>query len=321
MFRYGPSVLQAKPPERESYFVMGKVRVNSSTGHLSLNAPSGRPGDLPFSFGREPKRLTFAVATSAAVDVALAVLFIIASRHHPAGPTAALQREESRMPLKDIVWLSQPGPSGGGGGGGNRMKDPPRHVELPGKDRLTVPTAKPAAIEAGQVRNEPPPIVPLIIPAKALASAQDSLPGAFDVPALATLSQGSGSGDGAETGRGPGIGSGTGPGLGPGRDGGTGGRSYQPSNGVTTPVLLREVKPSYTSDAMRAKVQGSVLLECVVRPDGSVGDVRVVRSLDAMFGLDLEAMKAARQWRFRPALRLGESVPVLITIQLDFTLR
>jgi periplasmic protein TonB len=295
--------------------------VNTSTGHLSLNVPSGRPRDLPFSFGREPKRLTFAVAMSAVVDVAIAMLLILAGRHQPAGPTAALQREESRMPIKDIVWLSQPGPSGGGGGGGSRMQDPPRRVELPGKDRLTVPIAEPAAIDVAQVRNEPPPIVQLNIPAKELASAQDSLPGALDVPALATLSQGSGLGGGAETGRGRGIGPGTGPGLGPGRDGGTGGRSFQPGNGVTTPVVLREVKPLYTSDAMRAKVQGSVLLECVVRPDGSVGDVRVVRSLDSRFGLDLEAMKAASQWRFRPGLRLGESVPVLITIQLDFTLR
>jgi TonB family protein len=72
---------------------------------------------------------------------------------------------------------------------------------------------------------------------------------------------------------------------------------------------------------MRAKVQGSVTLECEVRPDGSVGDVKVVRSLDRAFGLDLEAIKAARQWRFRPGTRLGESVSVLITIQLDFTLR
>jgi protein TonB len=294
--------------------------VNTSTGHVSLHVPSGHPGDLPFSFGREPKRLTLAVAASAVADVAIAILFILASRHHPAGPIAALQRDESRMLAKDIVWVSEPGPGGGGGGGGNRMKDPLRRVELPGKDRLTVPIAKPAAMEVAEVRNEPA-IPQLNIPAKELASAQDTLPGAFDVPALATLSQGSGSGGGAETGIGSGIGPGTGPGLGPGRGGGFGGQGYQPGSGVTTPVLLREVKPSYTSDAMRAKVQGSVLLECLVRPDGSVGDVRVVRSLDSMFGLDLEAMKAARQWRFRPGLRLGESVPVLITIQLDFTLR
>ena len=85
--------------------------------------------------------------------------------------------------------------------------------------------------------------------------------------------------------------------------------------------MLREVKPQYTSDAMRAKVQGTVLLECVVRPDGSVGDVQILRSLDGVFGLDQEAIKAAKQWRFAPGTRLGEPVPVLVTIELTFTLR
>jgi protein TonB len=96
---------------------------------------------------------------------------------------------------------------------------------------------------------------------------------------------------------------------------------YRPGSGVTVPRVLREVKPQYTSDAMRAKVQGTVLLQCVVKPDGSVGDVQVVRSLDSAFGLDQEAIKAARQWRFAPGTRLGEPVPVLVTIELTFTLR
>ena len=81
------------------------------------------------------------------------------------------------------------------------------------------------------------------------------------------------------------------------------------------------MKPQYTSDAMRAKVQGTVLLECVVRPDGSVGDVQILRSLDGVFGLDQEAIKAAKQWRFAPGTRMGEPVPVLVTIELTFTLR
>jgi protein TonB len=76
---------------------------------------------------------------------------------------------------------------------------------------------------------------------------------------------------------------------------------YQPGNGVTLPRILREVKPAYTSDAMRAKVQGTVLLQCVVRPDGSVSDIQVIRSLDSVFGLDQEAMKAPANGASRPA--------------------
>ena len=87
------------------------------------------------------------------------------------------------------------------------MKDPPRHVELPGKDALTVPIAKPPAFAQPLVRSEPNPIAQLNIPAKALAAAQDSLPGALDVPpGPPTLSQGSGSDGGSGTGTGPGSG-------------------------------------------------------------------------------------------------------------------
>jgi len=109
--------------------------------------------------------------------------------------------------------------------------------------------------------------------------------------------------------------------LGPGFGGGTGGGAYKPGTGVSTPQLLREVKPDYTVEAMRAKVQGVVLLECVVLPDGTVGDTRVVKSLDDVFGLDAQAIKAAKQWKFLPGRRFGEPVPVLVTIELTFTLR
>jgi TonB family protein len=95
----------------------------------------------------------------------------------------------------------------------------------------------------------------------------------------------------------------------------------RPGNGVTMPRIIREVKPQYTAEAMRAKVQGGVLLECVVQTDGTVGDVRVIRSLDTTYGLDQEAIKAAKQWKFAPGTRNGEPVPVMVTIELTFTLR
>jgi TonB family protein len=72
---------------------------------------------------------------------------------------------------------------------------------------------------------------------------------------------------------------------------------------------------------MRAKVQGTAVLDCVVKTDGTVGECVVVRSLDSSFGLDQEAVKAARQWKFVPGRRMGQPVPVLVTIELMFTLR
>jgi periplasmic protein TonB len=158
------------------------------------------------------------------------------------------------------------------------------------------------------------------IPAQTMAAATTTSPGVIESGAP-SVSQGSGSGGGAGTGTGTGIGSGQGSGLGAGFGGGTGGGAYRPGNGVEIPRLVREVKPAYTADAMRAKIQGVVWLECVVMPDGTVGDVRVIRSLDSTFGLDQEAIRAAKQWRFMPGTRFGEPVPVLITIELSFTLR
>ena len=77
----------------------------------------------------------------------------------------------------------------------------------------------------------------------------------------------------------------------------------------------------YSADAMHAKIQGMVVVSAVVLPDGSVTDVRVIRSLDRSFGLDMKAIEAARQWRFFPGTRQGEPVPVLVNIELEFNLR
>lgn len=97
---------------------------------------------------------------------------------------------------------------------------------------------------------------------------------------------------------------------------------YRPSEpGLTLPRLLREVKPQYTKAALDKRIVGTVVLDCVVREDGKVGACQVTRSLDAQFGLDEEAMKAARQWVFLPGKKNGVPVPVLVTIELTFTLR
>ena len=162
----------------------------------------------------------------------------------------------------------------------------------------------------------------LNIPAQTMASGVQELPGALsNMPTLPTASQGSGTGGGAGTGSGTGSGPGRGSGLGPGEGGGTGGGVYRIGNGVVSPILVQEFKPGYTGEAMRAKIQGIVVLEAVVLPDGSVGNVQITRSLDPNFGLDQEAIKTVKKWRFRPGTRFGQPVPVLVEIELTFTLR
>jgi protein TonB len=154
---------------------------------------------------------------------------------------------------------------------------------------------------------------------KPMASAEMTLPGVIQQSTTDTA--GSGDKGGAGSGTGQGSGSGQGAGLGPGFGGGFGGGAYRPGSGISLPTVLREVKPAYTADAMRAKVQGSVWLECIVMPDGTVGSVKITKSLDPVFGLDEQAIAAAKKWRFKPGMRQGQPVPVIITIELTFTLR
>jgi len=289
---------------------------NTSAGHLSVHVEGLHPADVPFLFEQQPKRMGLSLLASLAFDVLLATLLILASRYAPESTGTFLPE----LLNTNIVWLAEPGPGGGGGGGGNQMKEPPRQAELPGKDKLTVPVEKPPALEPPkEPKDEPDPVEQLILPAKTLASAETSTAGIIDT-GPPTPSQGAGRGGGAGAGTGTGIGPGTGSGLGPGSGGGTGGGVYQPGNGVTPPVPTFVPKPQYTADAMRARIQGTVWVECIVQTNGQCSDTHVVRSLDQTFGLDQEAIKAARLFRFRPGMRLGEPVAVLVTIELSFTL-
>ena len=128
------------------------------------------------------------------------------------------------------------------------------------------------------------------------------------------------------TSQGPGIGPGSGDGLrgsglGNGRDSNTGDGPAGTGSGVRSPELLVQVRPNYTSAAMMARVQGVVGMEAVVMPDGSVGEVRIIRSLDQNLGLDEQAIKAVKRWRFRPATRRGTAIPMFVSIEMTFSLR
>jgi TonB family protein len=89
--------------------------------------------------------------------------------------------------------------------------------------------------------------------------------------------------------------------------------------GVTAPRPMRQVHPWYTADAMRAGVQGVVIVQCVVLPNGTPNDCRALRTLHP--DLDQAALGAASQWLFVPGMKDGVAVPVLIEIEMSFTLR
>jgi periplasmic protein TonB len=266
------------------------------------------------STAKDSARLGNAFSVSAITHVAALLLFLFVLSLPVVQSPGSLEN----LSLRNVVWTADPGPGGGGGGGGNKTPDPPRKAELPDKEKITVPVAKPPKMQAPE---EPKPEQKMNIPAQPIAQGVESLPGAVSNVINPTMSLGSGTNGGAGTGKGTGSGSGEGSGLGPGFGGGFGGGAYRPGNGVTQPRLLREFKPNYTPEAMRAKIQGVVWLEAIVMENGSVGQVRVTRSLDPTFGLDLEAEKTVRKWVFAPGTRQGQPVPVVIEIEMSFTLR
>ena len=95
----------------------------------------------------------------------------------------------------------------------------------------------------------------------------------------------------------------------------------RPGEDVTAPQLEKEVKPVYTESAKKERIQGTVIMDVVVLADGSVGEVNITQSLDAQHGLDDEAVKAVKQWRFVPGKKDGAAVSVLVEIEMTFTLK
>lgn len=89
---------------------------------------------------------------------------------------------------------------------------------------------------------------------------------------------------------------------------------------LVAPKPTRVVDPQYTSEAMRAKIQGDVKIEMVIQPDGSVGDKRIVESLDKLYGLDDSALKAASACTFEPGTLDGTPVAVIVTLTFKFRL-
>jgi protein TonB len=86
---------------------------------------------------------------------------------------------------------------------------------------------------------------------------------------------------------------------------------------IKEPKNLKRVSPEYPDIAKQARVQGVVILECTISPQGRVTDVKVLRGLPL---LNDSAMAAVRQWVYTPTLLNGVPVPVIMTVTVNFTL-
>ncbi|PYV66253.1 MAG: hypothetical protein DMG97_29960 [Acidobacteria bacterium] len=84
------------------------------------------------------------------------------------------------------------------------------------------------------------------------------------------------------------------------------------------PVVLQRVEPRYSEEARKARYDGTVVLEVIIRADGSVDVQRIVRSLG--FGLDENAIAAIKQWKFRPGMRNGVPVDLSLNVEVNFHL-
>jgi periplasmic protein TonB len=93
-----------------------------------------------------------------------------------------------------------------------------------------------------------------------------------------------------------------------------------PASTVTPPQFIKVVKAVYTPEGRAAKIEGRVVVDAIVLPDGTVGEVKVARSLDTKFGLDEQALKATKQWTFKPATKDGKPIAFHVAIEQDFFL-
>jgi TonB family protein len=247
-------------------------------------------------------------------------------------PDAAPLRIDDRPDPMRLVFMAMPGPGGGGGGGGRLQKAPPPKAMREGLHKISSPMPvrqppKPIvpAVAPPEPRPTPPPLLkaePLpavVAPVLAVPADNRSRVGVLEQTASDNDSHGPGRGGSVGTGAGTGIGAGDGAGIGPGSGGGTGGGPYRPGSGIEPPRLLHEVKADYTEDARQRGIAGAVVLEIVVRRDGSVGDIKMLQGLGS--GLNERAAQALRQWRFAPARRQGTPVDVIVEVAVEFRLR
>jgi TonB family protein len=279
-----------------------------------------RPGPNSQFFGHSRATVERPVARSLSLSLgshvaAAAILVFMANGR--SSPVLDIQNTNARVPLAFVPISTSDDGGGPPGTPGDRNLAPARSLERHGLDRVTIPTAAPPVVEALQ-RPDPPPeaLQNIVVPVQPFSSGLQNLDGMLRPQPL---------GDPTSLGPGSRPGTGDGPGTGPGGTGrwaGPGSGDGPPGFGrVSSPRLIRKVDPEYTSGAMQAKLQGTVFLEAVVQADGTVGDVRIIRSLDSTFGLDQNAIKAVRQWRFEPGSQAGKPVPVIVSVELTFTLR
>lgn len=105
---------------------------------------------------------------------------------------------------------------------------------------------------------------------------------------------------------------------GPSDGGGVGGKIYSVGHGVSAPVPVFRPEPSYSKEARKAKLQGTVVVSIVIDATGTVTDCKVVKPLG--MGLDERAVETVKTWKFKPSLQNGLPVAVRVMVEVGFRL-
>ena len=336
LYSPGEIARAAGVPESEVIAALGGVRrfIGHSDavrlGRQLARANSVRPLFSLFSEAAPSRRSAgVPLAVSSTLHVGLIAFAVFLATFNLSPRAAALRDEDRPVEPMRLVFISTPGPGGGGGGGGLLQKAPPPKALREGRRAIGSPVParrepRPIAPVPAPPEPEPEPLkaepLPAVVAPIITAPAETrNRVGVLEQTPVDTDSHGPGRGGGAGTGTGSGLGAGDGSGVGAGSGGGTGGGPYRPGSGIEPPRLLHEVKADYTEDARRRSISGDVVLEIVVRRDGSVGDVRILQGLAG--GLNERAVQAVRQWRFSPAHRQGAAVDVIVEVAVEFKLR
>jgi len=216
----------------------------------------------------------------------------------------------------------------GGGGGGRDNQQLPSVGEIPAAS-LTPPVIAP--VPEPPVNQATLPVMETVLLDPQMQPRRDELaPTGLRDGVVGPPSSGPGSGRGMGGGQDGGMGPGKGPGVGPGEGGNCCGgnnqignprwaRSAQPAVD-SRPVLLNNPRPLYTEEARKNKIQGSVRVRLLVGADGTVKEVAVVSGLSD--GLTEQAIKAAYQMRFTPAMKNGRALAYWLgNVVVEFNLR
>jgi protein TonB len=103
--------------------------------------------------------------------------------------------------------------------------------------------------------------------------------------------------------------------------GGTGwGPIYRPGGDVLPPIAIKEVLPLYPEQASKSHITAKVFLEAIIDTDGIPRKIKILYSPDERFGFGKAAVDALKQWRFRPGMKNGKPVAVIMTLEVEFKL-